>query len=123
MLTAKIIEGLLYQEVSVLDLPYMIYDDTWNYIIAVPALLLMQYFMLGSTFKLFMPLSFLGLWTQKYHMKIWQMIDYQRADHFYIWTITICIFVTLSAKNMVYPRLQAITDFKGKAQTKTKTDT
>ena len=63
MLTAKILEGLLYREVSVLELPYMIYDDTWNYIVAVPALLLMQYFMLGSTFKLFMPLSFMGLWT------------------------------------------------------------
>ena len=45
------------------------------------------------------------------------MIDYQREDHFYIWSITICIFVSLSAKNMVYPRLAAITDFKDTAPT------
>ena len=62
MLTAKILEGLLYGEIGLLNIPYMIYDDTFNYIVAVPSLLLMQYFMLGSQFKMFLPLSLLGIW-------------------------------------------------------------
>jgi hypothetical protein len=48
MLTAKMLEGLFYGEIGLLNLPYMIFDDTFNYIIAVPSLMLMQYFMLGS---------------------------------------------------------------------------
>ena len=51
------------------------------------------------------------------------MIDCQREEHFYIWSITIAIFVSLSAKNMVYPRLAAITDFKETAQTDDKKKT
>ena len=62
MLTAKLLEGLLYGEISILSIPYMIYDDTFNYIVAVPSLMLMQYFMLGSELKLFLPATMLGLW-------------------------------------------------------------
>ena len=62
MLTAKLLEGLLYGEIGILNIPYMIYDDTFNYVVAVPSLLLMQYFMLGSQFKVFLPLSLLGIW-------------------------------------------------------------
>ena len=40
MLTAKILEGLLYFEASVFDFPYLIYDDTFNYIVAVPTLII-----------------------------------------------------------------------------------
>lgn len=63
MLTAKIVEGLLYREVSISSIPYMIFDDTFNYIVAVPALIMMQVFMLGNEIKLFMPFSFLGVWS------------------------------------------------------------
>ena len=111
MLTAKMLEGLFYGEIGILNLPYMIYDDTFNYIIAVPSLMLMQYFMLGSQFKLFLPFSFLGIWEQKYHMKIWTLVDYKSVDHFYLWAITMFIFIFLSAKNMVYPRLKTISSF------------
>ena len=63
MLTAKILEGLLYFETSPFDLPYMIYDDTFNYLVAVPTLIGLQIYLLGNNLTLFMPLSFLGLWT------------------------------------------------------------
>ena len=63
MLTAKILEGLLYFETSLLDLPYTIYDDTFNYLVAVPTLIGLQIFLLGNKLTMFMPLSFLGLWT------------------------------------------------------------
>ena len=63
MLTAKILEGLLYFETSPLSLPYLIFDDTFNYIVAVPTLIILQVFLLGNHLKLFMPMSFLGIWT------------------------------------------------------------
>ena len=63
MLTAKILEGLLYFETAPLDLPYLIYDDTFNYIVAIPTLIILQIFLLGNNLTMFMPLSFLGCWT------------------------------------------------------------
>ena len=41
MLTAKILEGLLYKTTRKRDLPYMIYDDTFNYLVAVPTLIML----------------------------------------------------------------------------------
>ena len=64
MLTAKILEGLLYFEFnSPSDLPYLIYDDTFNYIVAVPTMIILQIYLLGNNLTIFMPLSFLGCWT------------------------------------------------------------
>ena len=44
-------------------------------------------------------------------MKIWTVIDYNSLDHFYIWTATIFIFVSLSAYYLVYPKLKALSEF------------
>ena len=66
MLTARILEGLIYREddmVSMFNLPFLVYDDTFNYIVAVPTLIAMQVFMLGNPLKIFLPLSMFGLWS------------------------------------------------------------
>ena len=40
MLTAAILEGLLYRDYSIFSLPSIIYNGTFNYLVAVPTLAL-----------------------------------------------------------------------------------
>lgn len=52
MLTAAMFEGFLYGEISIFDLPRMVYDGAFTYICAIPATYGLQVLVLGASISL-----------------------------------------------------------------------
>ena len=63
MLIAAIIEGFCYDDFSVFNLPYIVYNGTFNYLVAVPILAFTQVYYFGNSFKVFVPISLSAVWT------------------------------------------------------------
>ena len=112
MLTPAIMEGLFYRDFGLFSLPSLVYNGTFNYILAVPILNFLQVFHLGNRFKIFMPLSVVGIWSQKFHMSnFWQFIDMYNPDHFYVWTASLMIFAGMNYGS-VCARLIGLSKYK-----------
>ena len=67
MLTAAVLEGLFYGDTSVFSVPYMIYSGVYNYVVAVPLLVLVQHHYMGNDFTFFKPATLQDVWVQKFH--------------------------------------------------------
>ena len=105
-------EGLFYGDYGLFNLPSLIYNGTFNYIIAVPLLSFMQVFHMGNSFKVYMPLSMSGLWHQKLHFSnYWQHVDIHNPDHFYIWSSSVLIFGFLNGGS-ICARLIGLSNYK-----------
>ena len=112
MLTAAVLEGLFYGDFSVFSLPVIIYNGTFNYLVAVPCLALMQVYYMGNHFKLFTPSSMQAVWSQKHHVSnFWKHVDMHNPEHFAIWTSALVIFAVLNYKS-VSARLVGLSKMK-----------
>lgn len=109
-LRAGILEGLMYGELSILDIPYTIYDGTLTYIAAIPVTYLMQVFVLQSNLVIHAPLSIAGLWNQKRLVSGWLQVDMRSTEfdsHWLFTTITVALFISMNAWFDVYRRIKS----------------
>ena len=119
MLTAAMFEGLVYGEMSVRDLPYTIYDGTFNYICAIPATYYLQTVLLGATISYSLPTCLTGLFWEKRHIDGWVQVDMKSASfdaHWVYYVLITMLFIGLSGYYDVYRRVHWLTEFVEKSE-------
>ena len=80
MFTPALIEGFLYGEISLFNLPSTIYNNLFKYFYAVPFIYLSQVYLLGAKLELHLPSSLSGLFLEKRHMSGWIEVDLTSTD-------------------------------------------
>jgi len=99
MLTAAILEGVLYGELSLWNLPHTIYNSTENYVFAMPVILLAQSAFFGGQIGFHCPLSLEGLWYHKGHITGWTQLNHTNELHRPVFIVITVLFMIGNAKN------------------------
>lgn len=114
MLTAAMTEGLLHWEIGVMDLPYMVYDGAYNYIIAIPLCYVLQVYLLSAPLQLDLSDTVSGFWWQKRHLSGWMHVNHlseQYDGHWFYCAIMTALFICLSGRLDVYRRIKWMEDY------------
>ena len=68
-MTPAMLEGFMYGNLGLLDLPYLIYDSAFNYFIAVPLHYILQIYLMGASLKFHIPTSLSSAWYHSTHIE------------------------------------------------------
>ena len=79
MLTAALFEGLAYGEMALYQTTSVVYNGAFIYFVAVPAVYLLQIFLLGADLQVHVPSTLDGLLWDKRHVSGWVPVDLRRG--------------------------------------------
>ena len=71
----SIFEGIIYGEKVVSDVPFMVCDGAFTYVMTMPTIYFLQTFVLGANLQLNLPHSLDGIWWGKWHLTGWVPIE------------------------------------------------
>lgn len=133
-ITPAILEGALYGDLGLLDLPYLLYDMAFNYFVAIPLHYILQICLLGASLSFSVPTSLYSVWYHNTHIAgyipVNEINNTEYDAHWLFCAINAAVFVGLSGYFDVYRRAKFMEDYReekpaitataDKSETKTK---
>ena len=114
--TPAMLEGLLYGEHGILDLPFVVYDFAFNYFIAVPLIYILQIFVMGASLKFYIPTSLYSAYFHNTHIDGYLLVNEVNGDqydkHWLFCAINAAVFIGLSSIFDVYKRIKFLEDYE-----------
>ena len=71
----SIFEGIIYGEKVVSQIPYMVCDGSFLYMMSMPTIYLLQTYILGANLQLNLPTTLSEIWWGKWHLTGWVHIE------------------------------------------------